>query len=309
MGTFYGADVGQLRELARQLDAAAERFDSLRVSVGGRVDNCRAWKGPVSDRFRATWRTDSSRALSSAAALVRRASSRLKQNAIQQEAASRADGVTSVRSGNRLSPKACIEEARLPEVTTKDTRFGTEMTIRDKWGDQYGGTWSTEEHIRGGAHADSHADGGYNADEQRLEGSIGVDAQAGWETDQSATYENGLFTGEVSTGGFAGVRGDLGANGDIGLDGAHGSVGGSAFIGSERTVRGSVDYGGVEGDIEAGIMAGVGIEGHADASVSLDEIKLDVELGISVGIGIKISPSISIEPKEIFETLRGFLPF
>lgn len=303
----YGADVGQLKDLASAFESAAERLDSGRVCVGRRID-LRAWRGPVADRFRGSWQSQYARLLQTAADQLRSAGRDLRANAGEQEQASAATGVSGGSSAV-VSPSVCIDASRDPEVTISDSAHGSETRLREKWGDSYGGKWTTEERTRGGVQVDPHVEGGYNSEKGRLEGELGVDAQYGFEYEKSAAYQNGIVSGEVENHGFTGIRGEGGADGSIGIDGARGHAGASAFVGAEQTVQGSIDVGGVGGGVEAGIMGGLGGEASADVSVSADEVKLEVKLGISLGVGVSLKPSISIKPKEIMHNLFGFMGF
>jgi hypothetical protein len=308
MSTFYGADVGQLRSLAGKFDQMADQLDAGRMSVGNAIQ-ISAWVGPYASSFRHQWASEHSARISGAAATLRAAARQVRSNADGQERVSAVDGGSGSGRSGHLPPKACVENSRQPEVITKDTAYGSDVTIKDKWGDSYGGTWTTEERARGGLQVDPSADAGFNEEKMRWEGNLGVDAQYGWETHQEANYENGLIDAGVESNGFAGVRGDIGVSGSAGADGVHGHAGASGFAGAEQSVGASVDVGGVEGGVEAGIMAGVGGEASADLDISADEIKVEAKIGFSFGLGVSVKPSISIKPKEIMHNVFGFLGF
>jgi hypothetical protein len=91
MSTMYGADVGQLRELARQFDASADRLDANRMTVGNAI-RISAWVGPVAVRFRAQWDSDHSRRVHDAAERLRTAARALRANADDQARTSAASG-------------------------------------------------------------------------------------------------------------------------------------------------------------------------------------------------------------------------
>lgn len=84
---FYGADVAQLRELAKQFDAAAGRLDGIQLGVGNRAQ-LRSWTGPVAGRFRTNWSAQHAPAIRRAADEIRRASQELRSNADEQQQAS-----------------------------------------------------------------------------------------------------------------------------------------------------------------------------------------------------------------------------
>ncbi len=91
MAGMYGADVAQLRDLARTFDRNADRLDNDRMSVGNAI-RISAWVGPVAVRFRAQWDSDHSRRVHEAALLLRDAAHKLRANADDQEKTSAVDG-------------------------------------------------------------------------------------------------------------------------------------------------------------------------------------------------------------------------
>ncbi len=91
MSGMYGADVAQLRDLARTFDRNADRLDQDRMSVGNAI-RISAWVGPVAVRFRAQWDSDHSRRVHEAALLLRDAAHNLRANADDQEKTSAVDG-------------------------------------------------------------------------------------------------------------------------------------------------------------------------------------------------------------------------
>ncbi|MGC0369912.1 WXG100 family type VII secretion target [Microbacterium sp. SLBN-111] len=86
----YGADVEQLRALARSFDSAATRLDQNRMTVGNAI-RIQAWVGPVAVRFRAEWDSAHSVKVAQAAAGLRDAASALRRNADDQDHTSRSD--------------------------------------------------------------------------------------------------------------------------------------------------------------------------------------------------------------------------
>jgi dienelactone hydrolase len=99
MAGMYGADVAELRELARAFDAAATKLDRERMSVGNAI-RLPAWVGPVAVRFRAEWDSEHSTRVSSAAARLKDAAFALRRNADEQERTSAPDS----GSGSTLPP-------------------------------------------------------------------------------------------------------------------------------------------------------------------------------------------------------------
>jgi uncharacterized protein YukE len=86
-GNFYGGDVAQLRQLAKDLSAGANRLNvlgqQLRSSVGSGV-----WKGRDGDRFRSEWTSSHAKLLRSATAGLESAAKAVLANADEQEKAS-----------------------------------------------------------------------------------------------------------------------------------------------------------------------------------------------------------------------------
>lgn len=87
MSSFYGADVGQLRALGRDLSASAEQLDLILARLGGRVDDV-AWYGPDAERFRGDWHAAHARAMRLVAGALRDAAAAAAANAAQQESTS-----------------------------------------------------------------------------------------------------------------------------------------------------------------------------------------------------------------------------
>jgi uncharacterized protein YukE len=86
-GNFYGADVAQLRQLAKDLANGANRLDQLGQQLGGSIASS-PWKGHDGDRFRGDWNGTHAKVLRTAAAGMQQASKALLQNAEQQDRAS-----------------------------------------------------------------------------------------------------------------------------------------------------------------------------------------------------------------------------
>jgi hypothetical protein len=91
MSTFFGADVGELRQLAGTFENAAAQLSRTRTSIGGNVQSS-PWTGPVAFRFRSSWDSQSSTQLAAAADRLSNAAASLRRNAAEQEGASAASG-------------------------------------------------------------------------------------------------------------------------------------------------------------------------------------------------------------------------
>ncbi|WP_104175115.1 WXG100 family type VII secretion target [Arthrobacter sp. Y81] len=86
-GNFYGADVAQLRQLAKELATGASRLDQLGQQLGSSIASS-PWKGNDGERFRSDWNAKHAKVLRAAAAGIQQASKALLQNAEQQDRAS-----------------------------------------------------------------------------------------------------------------------------------------------------------------------------------------------------------------------------
>lgn len=86
-GTFYGADVAQLRQLAKDLAGGANQLNALGQQLGSTI-NTSSWKGHDAERFRSEWASSHHKLLKSATAGLESASKALLANADEQEKAS-----------------------------------------------------------------------------------------------------------------------------------------------------------------------------------------------------------------------------
>jgi uncharacterized protein YukE len=86
-GNFYGADVAQLRQLAKDLATGANRLSQLGQQLGSSIASS-PWKGNDGDRFRSDWNASHAKVLRTAAAGIRTASEALLKNADEQDRAS-----------------------------------------------------------------------------------------------------------------------------------------------------------------------------------------------------------------------------
>lgn len=108
MVTTWGANADQLDAVAAALGRAADLIDQNRVSINSRVHHA-PWQGPEADQFRRDWDGIYVRSLTSAAAFLHEARTRLLQNAADQRQASEADGTSS--AGTSLSGASPLARA------------------------------------------------------------------------------------------------------------------------------------------------------------------------------------------------------
>lgn len=89
--TFYGADVSQLRELAKAVDKAASLLSSRASSLQGQIQSA-PWKGTDGELFRQDWSGNHRPSLERVAASLRHNSKLLLQHANEQEQSSAETG-------------------------------------------------------------------------------------------------------------------------------------------------------------------------------------------------------------------------
>lgn len=89
--TLVGADIEQMRTLARTLDQAAERLQGMAGEVTGRLASS-AWTGPDADRYRSQWHGESLALLRGVVGALRTAATTVDRNAAEQTQASSAVG-------------------------------------------------------------------------------------------------------------------------------------------------------------------------------------------------------------------------
>jgi hypothetical protein len=86
-----GADVEQLRELARAFTQAADRLDGTTGEVTGRLSST-SWVGPDANRYRAQWQGQSMASMRGVVSALRLAAATIERNAREQDSASAANG-------------------------------------------------------------------------------------------------------------------------------------------------------------------------------------------------------------------------
>ena len=86
-----GADVHQLRTLARTFSPAAERLEGMSGEVTGRL-SAASWTGPDADRYRSQWHGESLAMVRGVVGALRAAATTVDRNASEQEQASTGTG-------------------------------------------------------------------------------------------------------------------------------------------------------------------------------------------------------------------------
>ena len=87
----YGADVEQLRNLARQMSSASGQLESSRLTVGNQI-KISAWIGPFATSFKFQWESEHSMRIAAVVRVLEDNAAQLRKNADEQESASAADG-------------------------------------------------------------------------------------------------------------------------------------------------------------------------------------------------------------------------
>lgn len=171
--TFYGADVSQLRELAKAVDKAATLLSSRASSLQGQISSA-PWKGQDGARFRQDWTGSHRPTLERVASSLRHNSKLLLQHADEQEKASDQSGGGSSGGSNALN-------------TLKN------LGDRAK-------TW-VEEQVQKAAEAQAHREGLVQGMEDMLKAT--PEEQAKWWAGLSEADRQYLIEGKDENGAFA----------------------------------------------------------------------------------------------------------
>ncbi|HEU4666815.1 MAG TPA: hypothetical protein VFS79_04060 [Arthrobacter sp.] len=91
-GNLWGADVDQLRTLARQFSTTADLLLQQSTQLSSQINNNPAWKGQDAEHFRSDWNGNHRALLQKTAARLKQESRLLLTNADEQDRASNAGG-------------------------------------------------------------------------------------------------------------------------------------------------------------------------------------------------------------------------
>ncbi|WHP58259.1 WXG100 family type VII secretion target [Arthrobacter sp. KFRI-F3372] len=91
-GNLWGADVDQLRTLARQFSKTADLLLQQSTQLSGQINNTPAWKGQDAEHFRSDWNGSHRALLQKTAARLKQESKLLLTNAEEQDKASSTGG-------------------------------------------------------------------------------------------------------------------------------------------------------------------------------------------------------------------------
>ncbi|MFC8040116.1 hypothetical protein ACFUOZ_12240 [Paenarthrobacter sp. NPDC057355] len=127
-GSFWGADVAQLRTLAQQFSSASEQLLQQSSLLTNQINNNPTWKGNDASAFRSDWNGNHRAQLMQSASFLKKASKDLLANATEQERSSDA----APGSGGGPLPVG-------PGPGSKDNPWGPDWLakgspFRDAWG-------------------------------------------------------------------------------------------------------------------------------------------------------------------------------
>ena len=100
MSSMWGADLGRLETMERQMRAACERLGTTQVSLRAQVA-ATPWRGADGDRFRAAWDQDIRPALVSAVQQLAAAADTMQRNRLAQQQVSAAEAWTAGAQGSQ----------------------------------------------------------------------------------------------------------------------------------------------------------------------------------------------------------------
>lgn len=295
MSTFFGADVGELRQLASTFEHAASQLTTTRNSVGGNVQSS-PWTGPDASRFRSAWDSQSATQLASAADRLSSAASSLRKNAHQQEAASSVSG-----SGSGLpSAPHTAATSNTTDAQTISTWNGRTAHVVDHPDSK---TTDIED-----ASSGVHGTAGGKADDAngRLQADGSFHGEAGVRASGTTSHDlGGGAAASTSASSFAGAEGTVSGSGSVGVDGVKAGIGADLFAGTDSSVQAQYAGHGVTAGIGAGVLAGIGAMATGHVEIGWDHVGFAAQLGVSVGVGVKVAPSFDVSPRQIVDELFG----
>lgn len=312
-----GADVEQLRVLAKRLLGGAETLERIVVETGSGLTYAQ-WQGPDSQQFRNRWDAELQRVIRQVAQGLTQASETVARNADEQEQASSING--SVSRNNQT-----------PGTTT---RQGGRSAGATHWAT----TWAEGESILDGLKGTITL-GGVDGLRKRepIDPSIKVQL-VGWKVGDGLAAENengrvragvhsegGIYVGtdglDASGSFLAGIQGTMKANQSVGdhmefrgeatgtlgvlADGKvkHSETGvtaeGKAFIGASIEGKAGAEVAGVYGGVTGEAWAGLGVEGKVDIGFNKGKLGVEVDVGAAFGVGGKVGIDFEVDPGKV----------
>ena len=121
-----GADVDQLRALARNLTQAADRLEGMSGEVSGRLSST-PWQGQDAMQFRSQWQGESSALVRGVTNALRAAAAEIDRNANEQEQASEGTGSAALVGGLSAPHDLAYPPANLQPPDLLDRDFGNPL--------------------------------------------------------------------------------------------------------------------------------------------------------------------------------------
>jgi uncharacterized protein YukE len=330
----YGADVEQLKSLARQFSRAADELQSNSSSVTSVVNSVAAWKGPDAGAFRASWNGEHTQKIASTVRALHAAAEDLKRNAAEQTTASTdgqggsggtGPGGSSKPEGTGKSQGEPDADGDIPHNVPRPGIEGPRDDIRDpprhskedpkspgfgvgtgagKWTEgQPDGTYSFA-----GGEADASAGTTYGPN-----GEVSHDAnsEALWGAGAGAKGSSDLFwdtsasgTADAFAGGYATADAHAGID-EHGQANASASAGG--FFGGEASAGGRLDSGhnsSVGGSV--GTMVGVQAAVAAGGSVGPEGISANAGVQAIAGASATAEADIEVAGANVGGSVTGY---
>jgi uncharacterized protein YukE len=103
VGTFFGADVAELRAFAKLADSSGEQLDHTVATLSGLIAQA-AWHGPDGSEFSGLWNAKLRVSLQQASSGLKQVATTVRANADQQESASTDDGGSGPGSSGGSGP-------------------------------------------------------------------------------------------------------------------------------------------------------------------------------------------------------------
>jgi uncharacterized protein YukE len=291
-GGFYGADVDQLRKLAKQFETAADNLNTVTSTLTSSVNQTHAWQGPDASGFRSDWNGTHTSQLKAAIAALHTGSTGLVKNADEQNAAS-TDAIGGPGGSGGSGGGSGGSGGSGGGGSTGNGSAG---------GGGGGGGGGGLGDDPNGASAHGFETAGYanSGVTQGDDGSVDARAKAGWQWGAGAEahggFEAGPVSGEGSADAFVGVdsnaQAGAGANWDKGL---YADASADAMVGGEANANGSVSAfnGAATVQGSANVLAGAEASVNAGATIGPDGIGANAGFDAFAGAQAGVEGSVS----------------
>jgi uncharacterized protein YukE len=321
----YGADVEQLKALARQFSRAADELQSNSSSVTSVVNSVAAWRGPDAGQFRSSWNGEHSRKIASTVRALQAASDDLKRNAAEQTTASTdgsggSGGSGGAGTGGSPTPAGTGGSQGKPDGdddiphniprpdidgnpgdTSDAPRHSTEDPKKPGFGAGTGaGKWTEGQpdgnYSFAGGEADASAGTTYGPN-----GEVSHDANSGalWGAGAGTKGSNDDLPGDMSSSGtadaFAGGYATADAHAGIDKNGqANASASAGGFFGGEASAGGRLDSG-HNSSVGGSVGTMVGVQAAVAAGGSIGPQGISANAGVQALAGASATAQADIE--------------